>query len=210
MRAIIKKSRAPSSGKQKSIPARAGQRASKPKKLARQNSDVDYTDLDSGSEPSTRKSRAPSGGKQKSIPARTGQRASKPKKLAQRNSDVDCTDLDSGSEPSTRKSAHDAIMPKGGNTVNLLPSIIASSKAIYFATLLNALYASEEPFDDFVKTSPQFLMVSRKAFRKIWPVLNVLMETDHLLFNLVSRFVLAVGYAHILCTGVSTRVGETR
>jgi hypothetical protein len=115
-----------------------------------------------------KKSRASSSGRQQSIPARAGQRASKPKKLAQQNSDADCTDLNSGSEPS-----------------NLLSSIIASSKAIYIATLLNALYASEEPF------------------------LNVLMETDHLLFNLASRFVSAVEYAHMLCAGVSTRVGET-
>ena len=78
-------------------------------------------------------------------------------------------------------------MPKGGNNLNLLPSAIASLKGKYLATLYNALYASEEPFDHFTKTSPAFLEISRQAFDKVWPKLDIELETDDVLFNFVSR-----------------------
>ena len=49
-----------------------------------------------------------------------------------------------------------------------------------------ALYASEEPFDHFIKTSPKFLEISRQAFEKVWPHLKITVETDDTLFNVVS------------------------
>ena len=130
------------------------------------------------------KSCVPSGGKPKLIPRHASQRASKPKKHTQRDSDAYHTD----------SSTHDIIMPKGGHTVNLLPAIIMSSRGIYLATLFNALYASEEPFDGFAKSSPKFLDISRQAFGCIWPGLKSSVETSHTLFNFVSRFALAIGY----------------
>ena len=77
-------------------------------------------------------------------------------------------------------------MPKGGNTVNAVPSFIGSLKSKYLATIFNALDASEAPFDDFTKTSPHLLRVSRRAFRAIWPKINITIETDDVLFNVVS------------------------
>jgi hypothetical protein len=77
-------------------------------------------------------------------------------------------------------------MPKGGNSLSLLPAILSSLKGKYLATLYCALYASEEPFDHFIKTSPKFLEISRQAFEKVWPHLKVTVETDDALFNVVS------------------------
>src|SRR4051812_3615929 len=82
-----------------------------------------------------------------------------PKKLRRRGSDASSPI----SEPVPVDRGRIAIMPKGSST-SLLPSIILSSKTQYLATLYNALYASEEPFDDFTKSSPEFLKISRWAF----------------------------------------------
>jgi hypothetical protein len=82
-------------------------------------------------------------------------------------------------------SGRNTIMPKGSK-VGLLPSVLSSSKTKYFATLLAALFASEDPFDNFLKTSPAFLATCRTAFESVWPYLNVTVETDDVLFNVVS------------------------
>jgi hypothetical protein len=82
--------------------------------------------------------------------------------------------------------ARNAIMPKGGNKLAMLPSPILSLKNTYLATIFNALDASEAPFDDFTKTSPHFLKISRQAFQSVYPHLNVTIETDDVLFNVVS------------------------
>jgi hypothetical protein len=79
-----------------------------------------------------------------------------------------------------------ALMPKGGNMNSLLPSILLSQKAQYLSTLFSALYSSEEPFNDFVKTSSPFLKISRNAFKSVWPHLKITVETDDVLFNIVS------------------------
>ena len=101
-------------------------------------------------------------------------------------------------KPSTQRQASDAsltsrsdtvrnlIMPKGGKTLNVLPSVILSLKTEYLTMIFNALDASEAPFDNFVKTSPHFLRISRQAFRSIWPHLDITLETDDVLFNVVS------------------------
>lgn len=52
------------------------------------------------------------------------------------------------------------LMPKGGNKLGSLPSIILSESNRYFATLFNALFASQNPFEDFKKTSTSFLTIS--------------------------------------------------
>jgi hypothetical protein len=83
-------------------------------------------------------------------------------------------------------------MPKGGNNLTLLPSMLSSSKSEYLSTLYSALYASEEPFQHFVKTSGMFLKISRKAFKHVWPHLKVTLQTDDALFNVVSLFTIAV------------------
>ena len=84
--------------------------------------------------------------------------------------------------------ACNAIMPKGGNKLTMLPSPILSLKNIYLATIFNALDASEAPFDDFTKTSSHFLRISRQAFQSVYPHLNVTIKTDDVLFNVVSPF----------------------
>jgi hypothetical protein len=76
-------------------------------------------------------------------------------------------------------------MPKGSNKFTLLPSVILSSKRKYFATLCNALDASENPFDHFTKTSPKFLEISHHAFKSIWPYLKITLEGDDVLFNVM-------------------------
>jgi hypothetical protein len=81
------------------------------------------------------------------------------------------------------------IMPKGIGLNSLLPSILSSLKSQYICTLLSALYASEEPFDDFVKTSSSFLVISRKAFKSVWPDLKIKIEADDVLFNIVRLFI---------------------
>ena len=83
--------------------------------------------------------------------------------------------------------ARHAIMPKGGK-IALLPSVLSSSRSKYFATLLAALFASGEPFDDFLKTSSTFLATCCAAFESVWPYLNVTVETDDVLFNVVSIY----------------------
>ena len=72
--------------------------------------------------------------------------------------------------------------------LGLLPSILSSLKGQYLATLYAALYTSEEPFDDFAKTSSKFLTISHQAFKRVWPHLKVQLETDDTLFNIVSPF----------------------
>jgi hypothetical protein len=84
--------------------------------------------------------------------------------------------------------ARNAIMPKGGNKLTVLPSPILSLKNIYLATIFNALDASEAPFDDFTKTSSHFLRISRQAFQSVYPHLKVTIETDDVLFNVMSLF----------------------
>ena len=96
------------------------------------------------------------------------------------------------------------IMPKGGNSLSLLPAILSSLKGKYLATLYYALYASEEPFNHFIKTSPKFLEISRQAFEKVWPHLKITVETDDALFNVVSLstitttagFIMMVPFSH--------------
>jgi hypothetical protein len=94
------------------------------------------------------------------------------------------------SNESTAKSTEDltrnAIMPKGGNQIGLLSSDLSSLRSRYFATLVAALFASGEPFNDFMKMSPKFLETSRTAFENIWPHLSISVETDDVLFNVVS------------------------
>jgi hypothetical protein len=82
--------------------------------------------------------------------------------------------------------ARNAIMPKGGNKLTMLPSPILSLKNVYLATIFNALDASEAPFDDFTKTSSHFLKISRQAFQSVYPHLKLTIETDDVLFNIVS------------------------
>jgi hypothetical protein len=77
-------------------------------------------------------------------------------------------------------------MPKDGNKLNALPSIIMSLKAEYLAIIFNALDASEAPFNDFMKYSSRFLKISRQAFKRIWPHLDITLEVDDVLFNVVS------------------------
>ena len=85
-------------------------------------------------------------------------------------------------------------------TPSLFPSIIASSKARYLATLCSALYASEEPFDDFVKSSSTFLNTSHKAFESVWPYLKIMLETDDALFNIVSLSTISVKHnSSLIC-----------
>ena len=81
---------------------------------------------------------------------------------------------------------HAVIMPKGGNSLSLLPAVLSSLKGKYLATLYCALYASEEPFNHFIKTSPKFLKISHQVFEKVWPYLKITVETDDTLFNVVS------------------------
>jgi hypothetical protein len=79
-------------------------------------------------------------------------------------------------------------MPKGSNKLTMLPSPILSLKNIYLATIFNTLDVSEVPFDDFTKTSSHFLRISCQAFQSIYPHLKVTIETDDILFNVVSLF----------------------
>ena len=105
----------------------------------------------------------------------------------------------SGSSDDSRvASDRAAIMPKGTGSVKhgLLPPIIASLKARYLATLCSALYASEEPFDHFTKTSPEFLYASRQAFQHVWPHLNITLETDDMLFSIVILFIIIIITTH--------------
>ena len=88
--------------------------------------------------------------------------------------------------PPPLDSGRNVLMPKGGNLNSLLPSVLLSLKAHYLSTLFCALYASEEPFDNFVKTSSSFLKISRTAFKNVWPHLKVKVEMDDVLFNIVS------------------------
>jgi hypothetical protein len=69
-------------------------------------------------------------------------------------------------------------MLKGGNKLAMLPSPILSLKNTYLATI----------FDDFTKTSPHFLKISRQAFQSVYPHLKVTIKTDDVLFNVVSLF----------------------
>jgi hypothetical protein len=132
----------------------------------------------------------PSGGKGKQTTKPVDQGTKKPlqrKKPTRRGSDASDPALDS---PPDHGRA--AIMPKGGNSLSLLPAVLSSLKGKYLATLYCALYASEEPFDHFVKTSPRFLEVSRQAFEKVWPHLKITVETDDALFNVVSLSAMAI------------------
>jgi hypothetical protein len=92
---------------------------------------------------------------------------------------------DASNDESTVDAGRNAIMPKGSK-IGLLPSILLSLRSKYFVTLLAALFASEEPFDDFLKTSPVFLATCCTAFESVWPYLNITVETDDVLFNVMS------------------------
>jgi hypothetical protein len=87
---------------------------------------------------------------------------------------------------STEDLARNAIMPKGGNQIGLLPSDLSSLRSKYFATLVAALFTSGEPFNDFMKMLPKFLETSHTAFKNIWPHLGISVETDDVLFNVIS------------------------
>lgn len=78
------------------------------------------------------------------------------------------------------------LMPKGGHRLGSLPSVILSESNRYFATLFNALFASQNPFEDFKKTSISFLTISRTAFAQVWPKLDIQLEADDTLFQIVS------------------------
>jgi len=98
-------------------------------------------------------------------------------------------------------------MPKGGNNSNLLPSVLSSLKSKYLSTLFNALYASEEPFDHFTKTSPMFLKTSHQAFESVWPHLKIQVETDDIMYNIVSSHCFHGTWSkniYILLTGLPT------
>jgi hypothetical protein len=136
----------------------------------------------------------PSGNRGKQI-AKPVDKPRQHKKPTRRSSDAS-----SSSDECPRRAA---IMPKGGNSSNLLPSAIASLKGKYLATLYNALYASEEPFDHFTKTSPMFLKTSRQAFGKVWPHLDIEIETDDVLFNFVS-FSIAIKHGlYLICRAIN-------
>jgi hypothetical protein len=129
-----------------------------------------------------------SSGKAKRVtkPADKG-KASKPQKTKPQASDTSTT--------SRSDTARKLIMPKGGNKLHALPSIILSFKTEYLATIFSALDASEAPFNDFMKSSPHFLRISRRAFRSIWPHLDITLEIDDVLFNVVSLFSLLLNPA---------------
>ena len=86
---------------------------------------------------------------------------------------------------SSTDAGHNTIMPKGGGHLSQLPLILSALRMRSFATLLNALCASEKPFDNFQKSSPVFLKTSCIAFESVWPHLKIRVETDNVLFNLV-------------------------
>jgi hypothetical protein len=92
---------------------------------------------------------------------------------------------------SVAEAGRNAVMPKGSK-IGLLPSNLLSSRSKYFATLLAALFASEEPFDNFLKTSSTFLTTCCTAFKSVWPYLNVTVEMDDILFNVVSLPILII------------------
>ena len=87
---------------------------------------------------------------------------------------------------SSTDASRNAIMPKGGSNLTQLPPIILALQSQYFAMLLDALCASKRPFDDFQKFSPVFLRYSCTAFEHVWPQLKIRVETDDVLFNIVS------------------------
>lgn len=106
---------------------------------------------------------------------------------------------------SSTDAGRNALMPKGSSNLRQLPSMILASRTQYFSTLLCALCASEKPFDDFQKFSPVFLKNSRTAFESVWPHLKIRVETDDVLFNIVSlssqiKFIALI----IWCIGLST------
>jgi len=76
-------------------------------------------------------------------------------------------------------------MPKGGK-IGLLPSRLLSLRSKYFAMLLAALFASQEPSNDFLKTLPTFLATCYTMFKSVWPYINVIVEMNDVLFNVVS------------------------
>jgi hypothetical protein len=106
------------------------------------------------------------------------QRKNKPRQPRQ---DSDASTASESPESDTGRSA---IMPKGRQLKNL-PSVLLSQRTTYFATLFSALFASQEPFNHFTKTSPAFLTISRTAFKSIWPRLKITLEVDDALFNVV-------------------------
>lgn len=137
----------------------------------------------------------PGQGKQPVKPAKKGiikPRRKHPTQQTQQAGDASSTAPDSRSHspldarPPPLDSGRNVLMPKGGNLNSLLPSVLLSLKAHYLSTLFCALYASEEPFDNFVKTSSSFLKISRTAFKNVWPHLKVKVEMDDVLFNIVS------------------------
>jgi hypothetical protein len=103
------------------------------------------------------------------------------------------SDTNTTSELSLDLSGRNKVMTKGGQVLGVLPSKIKSKLPKYIATLTCALYASEEPFGHFSKTSSKFLDLSRKAFDSVYDNLKVLddgsifeLESDDTLYHIVS------------------------
>jgi hypothetical protein len=92
------------------------------------------------------------------------------------------------------QAARNAIMPKG-TKMNLLPSALSSLRLKYFATLLAALFASGEPFNEFIKTLSTFHATCCTAFESVWPDVNITVETDNVLFNAVSLSIIIMKHS---------------
>lgn len=70
--------------------------------------------------------------------------------------------------------------------MNLLPSVLSSLRLKYFTTLLAALFAFGEPFNDLLKMSSTFHTTCCTSFERVWPDLNIPVEMNDVLFNAVS------------------------
>jgi hypothetical protein len=70
--------------------------------------------------------------------------ASKPYQCKRSAQEANTTEMESSTDAGCN-----AIMSKGGGHLSQLPLILSALRMQYFATLLNALCASEKPFDNF-------------------------------------------------------------
>jgi hypothetical protein len=138
----------------------------------------------------------PQRGQTRKVVAQTVDEPLPRKKPAQRASTTDAE--------SSTDAGRNAVMPKGGSNLALLPPILSASRTRYFATLLSALFSSSKPFDDFQKFSPAFLQTCHTAFESVWPCLKIKVETDDVLFNIVSGLLYLNVMALIWCAGLST------
>jgi hypothetical protein len=96
-------------------------------------------------------------------------------------------------------------MLKSSSNLRQLPSMILASRTQCFSTSLCALCALEKPFDNFQKFLLVFLKNSCTAFESVWPHLKIRVETDDVLFNIMSlssqiKFMALI----IWCIGLST------